>query len=270
LDEPAYAEAARKGADFVLAKLRRTDGRLLKRYRQGEAGLPAHIEDYAFLVWGLTELYEATFDIRYLREAVALNDLMLKHFWDDTSGGLFLTADDGEKLLARGKEIYDGAIPSGNSVAALNLVRLARLTGKTEYEERAQEIMKAFSGVVNQGASSFSMLMQALDFLVGPSYEVVLAGRPKEARAFSAAMREHFVPNKVVLHRPDDEEEAEAVGALAPYAKMMTAPEGKTMAYVCRDFACQRPTADADEMLKNLGIGVAQDPEGDQSAPSLD
>ncbi|MFP6900448.1 MAG: thioredoxin domain-containing protein, partial [Opitutales bacterium] len=146
LDEPAYLEAAQNAADYCLSTLRRKDGRLLKRSRRGNAGLPAHLEDYSFLIHGLVDLYQASFETRYLKEALALTDLTLKHFWDKEGAGFFLTADDGEKLLVRAMESYDGAMPSGNSIMALNLVRLARATGRTAYEEKAQALVQAFAG----------------------------------------------------------------------------------------------------------------------------
>jgi uncharacterized protein YyaL (SSP411 family) len=126
-----------RAADFILHKVTDNTGRLLKRYRRGKAGLPAHLNDYAFMVWGLLEVYEATFAVSYLKDAINLNDRMLKHFWDSQNGGFYLTADDAEELIVRSKVIYDGAIPSGNSVAAMNLLRLAGLTANPDYSTRA-------------------------------------------------------------------------------------------------------------------------------------
>ena len=129
LDNQKYTAAAAKAADFILQNLTDDKGRLLKRYRKGKAGLSAHLNDYAFMVWGLLELYQATFEIKYLKDAIELNQQMLSHFWDEENGGLYMTADDSEKLLVRSKTIYDGAIPSGNSVAVFNLLRLGHMTG---------------------------------------------------------------------------------------------------------------------------------------------
>ena len=133
LDDPRYLNIARKAADFCLTHLRTEEGRLLKRWRLGKAGLPAHLEDYAFLSQGLLDLYEATLASEYLIEAKALTDTTRSLFEDRENGGFFLTAEDREPLLVRAKEIYDGAIPSGNSVMALNLVRLAKFTGDPTY-----------------------------------------------------------------------------------------------------------------------------------------
>jgi len=256
LDVPHYADAARRAADFVLAKLRRPNGRLLKRYRQGEAGLPAHLDDYAFLVWGLIELYEATFETDYLSTAVELTDTMLEHFWDDEEGGLYLTADDQHKLLVRGKEVYDGALPSGNSVAALNLIRLSRMTARTAYETKAHATARAFSGTVGNAPSAFTMLMQAVDFAVGPSFEVVVAGDPAEEKtaAMLDALRERYLPRKVVLLRPEAAQPAAALARLAPYTQPMRPLEQTATAYVCQNFTCDLPTTDIGTMLESLGL----------------
>jgi hypothetical protein len=130
LGNQEYTLASKKAAQFVLQHLTNGNGKLLKRYRQGKAGLPAHLNDYAFVVWGLLELYQTIFETKYLKKAIEINDYMLAHFWDAQNGGLYMTADNSEKLLVRSKVIYDGAIPSGNSVAMFNLLRLGHLTGK--------------------------------------------------------------------------------------------------------------------------------------------
>ncbi|MDG2124970.1 MAG: AGE family epimerase/isomerase, partial [Verrucomicrobiales bacterium] len=257
LGDEVYTAAAKKAADFVLETLRRKDGRLLKRYRAGDAGLTAHLEDYAFMVWGLIDLYEATFDVRYLREAVALNDSMLEHFWDDAAGGLFMTADDSEKLLVRAKKIYGGAIPSGNAVAALNLLRLARMTGKVEYEERYGQLVKAFSGDVAKSPSAFPQLLQAVDFAVGPSYEVVVVGKQggADVAKMAGALRRPFLPSKVVVFRPDDGGEGiPEVSKIATYTETQRSLGGRATAYVCMNFACNLPTAETSKMLELLKV----------------
>ena len=134
LDNNHYLNRAKKAADFCLSELRQKGGRLYKRWRKGKAGLPAHLEDYAFLIQGLLDLYEASLEYSYLQHAKQLTDLTRDLFEDENNGGFFLTAHDGEVLLARPKEIYDGAIPSGNSIMALNLARLWKTTGNQAYE----------------------------------------------------------------------------------------------------------------------------------------
>ncbi len=252
-DEPAYAAAAKSAVDFILKNLCKPGGELLHRYRTGEAGLPAHIDDYAFLIWGLLEYYEATFDTAVLRTAIELNAYCLLHFWDETKGGFFFTSDRGEELLVRSKEIYDGAIPSGNSVGMLNLLRLARITGNSDWEEKAARIGRAFSSSVSQAPSAYSFLMSALDFAFGPSFEVVVVGdlQEEQTQKMLHALRNEFLPNKVLLFRPANEENPE-IAQIAPFTGQQTAIQNKATAYVCRNHVCNSPKTDIPGMIKLL------------------
>jgi uncharacterized protein YyaL (SSP411 family) len=256
LDEPRYTAAAVRAADFLMRKLRDKNSRLVKRYRKGIAGLPAHLDDYAFVVWGFLELYEATLEAIYLQEAIFLNDQLLEHFWDQQSGGLFMTADDSEKLLIRSKNIYDGAIPSGNSVAALNLLRLGHMTGSEDYLKKAEGISRAFSESVNRYPPGHAHLMVALDYALNPSYEVVIVGRPaaKDTRAMLTALRKPFLPRKVVLLRPAGQKAAAEIIRMAPYTEFMVPKNGRATAYVCTNFVCKLPTTDISQMLANLMV----------------
>ena len=253
LDDDTYRSAARKAADFLLANMRSTGGGLNHRYRNGASGLPAHLEDYAFFVWGLIELYESTFETRYLREALALNELALERFWDGENGGFLMTAHDAERLPIRPKEAHDRARPSGNSVAALNLLRLARLTGRTELEERADALFRAFSRQVRQVPSAFTQMLIALELAVGPAFEVVISGDPEagDTKTMLRALNRAFIPNKAVLLRPIGE--SPMVTELAPFTGPQRALEGKATAYVCENFVCKRPTTKIAEMLALLG-----------------
>ena len=255
-DEPEYAEAARHAADFLVGNMRKTDGRLWHRYRDGQAGVQANLDDYAFLVWGLVELYEAVFAVKYLRVAVELTEDMLRHFWDGDTGGLYLTPEDGESLLVRKKEIHDGAIPSGNSVAMLNLLRLGRMTATPDWEEKAAAVGRAFSQSVKQSPSAHSQLMVALDFGVGPSYEVVIAGnaQAEDTSTMVKALRTRFLPNKVVLLNPDEQDSPE-MSQLAAFTRNQTSIEGKATAYVCLNYNCKSPTTDVNKMLELLSAG---------------
>ena len=251
LGEPVYAERARRAADFVRSRLMTDDGRLLHRYRAGEAGLQANLDDYAFFTHGLIELYQTTFDPADLRDALALTDQMIARF-ADPEGGFFFTPDDGEELLVRQKEAYDGALPSGNAVAAMNLVRLARMTGRTDFEDRAVETVRAFGKVLERAASGFTFMLQTLQLLEGPAHELVVVGDPDAAdtRAMLDAVHGRFLPFTVVLlKRPGDD----ALDDLAPFTEAQAALEGRATAYVCRNFACDRPTTEVDAMLASLG-----------------
>ncbi|MEE8301698.1 MAG: thioredoxin domain-containing protein, partial [Candidatus Tectomicrobia bacterium] len=192
LDEPSYITAARRAADFVLQHLRDDQGRLLKRYRAGQAGLPAHVDDYAYLIWGLLDLYEASFEVAYLQAAIDLQHIMLQYFWDDQQAGFFFTASDAKQLLLRSKDIQDMALPSGNSVAVLNLLRLERMTANTLFASKASELLQAFSGQVSQYPHAHTLLMSAVDFTLGPSFEVVISGAAKreDTRVMLRALRQ--------------------------------------------------------------------------------
>jgi hypothetical protein len=250
LDDPSYAAAGRKAADFALARLRRPDGRLLHRYRDGEAAIAAHVDDYAFFIWGLIELYEATFETGYLETALTLNADQTRHYRDDVSGGYFFTADDGEELIARTKETYDGAIPSGNSIAMNNLLRLARLTGDESLTRQADGIARAFGEELGTSPSAHSMMACAVDFAVGPTREIVVSGQPAEdgARSLLAVLRGRYLPRSVVLLSPG----GGAIAELAPFTRNLTAIDGNATAYVCESFSCQLPVTDPVEFGRVL------------------
>jgi uncharacterized protein YyaL (SSP411 family) len=256
LEESRYTVAAVRAADFLMLKLQDKNRRLVKRYRKGIAGLPAHLDDYAFVVWGFLELYEATLEAVYLQKAIRLNDQLLKHFWDQQGGGLFMTADDSEKLLIRNKKIFDGAIPSGNSVAALNLLRLGHMTGREDYLKKAEEISRAFSEPVNRYPPGHAHLMMALDYALNPSYEVVIVGRPaaEDTRAMLTALRKPYLPSKVVLLRPSDNTAAAEIIRMAPFTEFMVPKDGRATDYVCTNFVCKLPTTDVSQMLANLQV----------------
>ena len=254
-DESEYAEAARRAADFILGNMSKPDGRLWHRYRDGQAGVEANLDDYAFLVWGLIELYEITFDAQYLEAALKLTDNMVKHFWDKDGGGLYLTPDDGESLLVRKKEIYDGAIPSGNSVAMLNLLRLGHMISNSDLEEKAAKIGSAFSGSVKQSPSAHTQLMVSLDFAIGPCYEVVIAGKAKaeDTKAMVKALRARFLPNKVVLLNPLGRN-SPMIAKLAEFTRNQPSINGRATAYVCMSYNCKPPTTDINQMIELLDV----------------
>ena len=254
LGEPEVANIAEDAARFVLERMRGPDGRLLHRFRDGEAAVPGTLDDHAFMAWGLLELYEATYEARWLREAVALARAMLDRFWDEGAGGFFLTPDDGERLLLRPKEAYDGALPSGNSVAAYVLVRLGRMLADPSLEERAALVMRAFARDIAALPSAHAMMLCALDLALGPTHEVVVVGDPRkdDTRAMLDALRTRFLPHAVVLLRPEGEA-GEAIVEVAPYLKDFHAKDGRATAYVCTHQLCKSPTTDVARMLELLG-----------------
>ena len=253
LDEPGYAEAAKRSADFVLSKMTTKDGRLLHRYRDGEAAIMGMLDDYSFFVWGLLELYEATFETKYLRHAIDISKNMILHFRDDKAGGLFQTADDGEALISRRKEAHDGAIPSGNSIALLNLIRLARITGDTTFETSANNLVREFTIEIEYMPSVYTMFLSSLDYLLGPSYEIVIAGNPdaKDTKEILRTIRKNFNPNKVVILRPPYGSPSD-IYEIAPFCKSQKSLNGKATAYVCHNHTCSMPTTDVEELKRKF------------------
>jgi hypothetical protein len=251
--------AARRAADFALRSLQDEDGRLHKRWRDGEAALPPVLDDYAFLVWGLVELYQATFETDYLGAARRLADTMLADYWGGEDVGFYLSTADRDDLLVRPRELYDGAIPSGYAVATLDLLLLSRLTGETRYEELADEALRAAAGTVSRSPRGSTQLLIALDFAVGPAHEVVVAGAPGagSTRAMLDGLARPFLPNVVVHLRPPGE--ARELVALAPYLEAFTPAGDEATAYVCEQFACQAPTTDPAAMLASLQADPADE-----------
>jgi uncharacterized protein YyaL (SSP411 family) len=254
LGDEGYAESARKATDFVLDKLTSKGGRLLKRYRQGEAGLTAHFEDYAFMIWGLLDVYEVNFDLKYLAKAIELQEIADKFFWDKIEGGYFTVAEDAEQMIVRAKKIYGGPIPSGNSVAIGNLVRLHRMTGQPHFAKRGDELIRAFSAELAKNPAIYPLALSFLDFHFGPSHEIVISGGEEEEMV--GALRKAFLPNKVIIRRTS--ENAEALADLAPFTERHESQGGQATAYVCQNFACQLPTIEVDKLMQSL-LGSGQD-----------
>jgi uncharacterized protein len=251
-NDPELASAAEASARFVLDRLRRNDGSLLHRYRDGEAAIEGLLDDYAFLSWGLIELYNATRDTHWLSTSLELTEIMIRDFADADNGGFFMTRDS-HQLIVRPKEHLDSAMPSGNSIAMLNLFRLARLTGRQTLEGMAHKVAISASESVRQFPSAYTALMLGVDFAIGPTYEVVVAGQrgASDTEAMLDALRVHYMPNKVVLFKPTGEDE---VTEIAPFTAAMDVRAGRATAYVCRDYACEQPVTDVEAMLERLGL----------------
>ena len=247
LDAPRFTAAGHSAARFVLGNMRRPDGRLLARYRDRSAAIPAFLDDYAFLTWGLLELYQTDFQADDLASALTLSRDLLRYFWDEEKGGCFLSGSDGEKLFSRSKEIHDGAMPSGNSVTALNFLRLARLTADPLWEDKARQILTAFGGAVSGHPSSHCHLLMALQLSVGPAREVVIAGEDLTARRWlKNAIRDLFLPESVFLITSD------ALKKLLPFYQDYQALGGSPTAYICSGFTCQPPLTDGELLRQKL------------------
>jgi uncharacterized protein len=260
LDEPRYLEAATAAADFLLTNLRRDDGRLLHSWRQGAARFDAYLDDYACLINALLTLYEASFVERYIDEAARLADLVLALFGDRDRGGFFYTATDHEKLIARQKDLYDNATPSGNSMAATALVRLGKLTGRGDYLSAAEGTLRAAARLMHESPTATGQMLLAYDMYLGPTPEVVILGdlNSTDTAAVLADLRHRYLPNKVLAAR----QAADAAGssALSGLFAGKKAIQPEPTVYICQNFACQAPAtgkkaalATWDELVKQAG-----------------
>jgi hypothetical protein len=249
LNEPVYLDAAEKAAEFVLHSISKGE-RLLKRYRNGVAALDAHLDDYAFMAWGLLELYEATFATKYLSQALDLMNIMVEDFWDDKNGGFFLGSDQSEKLIVRSKTAYDGAIPSGNSVAVMNMVKLTRITGNTKWAELAEKTIRAFSEDVNRTPTGYTLMLTGFMFDTQNSKEIVIVGdsRNRNTTKFLHTIRASYAPHKVLLFK-DTSVSDNRLEQLANWTSTQNSINGKPTAYVCKNFACNQPTSDIQTAL---------------------
>ncbi len=251
---PSLLRDAERATEFILTHLRDSSGRLLHSYRNESAHIAANLDDYAFFIWGLIELYEASLDIRHLEIALDLTGDMLDHYLDPDHGGFFFTPDDCEELILRSREISDGALPSGNSVAMYILLRLAAITGDISLEETALEIPRAFSHVISDAPAGHTFLMCALELAGGPSREVVIAGEQNsdDANRMISALGRTYLPEVSLLFR--SEEEKGRIAAIAPFTEGMSMEGGHSTAYVCSERTCQHPTTDAGAMLEQLHV----------------
>ncbi|MYK01037.1 MAG: thioredoxin domain-containing protein [Gemmatimonadales bacterium] len=259
--DKSLVEAAARAADFILERLRDGEGRLLHRYRDGDAAIPAGAADYACLMWGTIELYGATFDPRWLRAARELLDPLMERFWDPERFGVFNVDEAQSDVPVRQKELYDGATPSANATTWYVLLRLGRLTGDPELLDRAEALRGALAGPVGGAPSAHAMSLVALDLALGPAHEVVVTGDPGDpgTRRMLDALAGRYAPRTSVLFKPAAPRTeapggpaADPLAEAAPFTAAHDLLEGKATAYVCTGFACRRPTTDIREMMEQL------------------
>lgn len=247
-----YVAAAAAAADWCLAHLRDANGRLFRSASEdGTAKLSGYLEDYAFLTDALVTLYEATFDAKYVRAAVELADVMLKHFADPAGVGFFFTADDHEELIARTKEQHDGSTPSGTSVAVTALLRLAKLTGRHDFASAAAATLGGYRGLMEDHPTALGQMLVALDFHLGPVDEVAVVGRPDDpdTKAVLAALRGAFRPHQVLTyHDPSTPAPSDVLPLLAD----RPAVNGATTTYICHNFTCRAPLVGAKAVEAHL------------------
>jgi uncharacterized protein YyaL (SSP411 family) len=253
LDVSAYADMARRAADFLLTRMRTAAGRLLRTYSTGaEPKLNAYLEDYAYLIDGLVSLYEATFEPRWIKDALDLTGVMIEQFWDPAQQGFFYTGRDHEALIARTKDPHDSSVPSGNSMAVMALLRLYHLTGRTDLGDKAEATLRLFRGLMAESPYVAGQMLIALDFYLGPVDEFAVVGDSTAAdtRQVLRAIFGHFRPNKVVAlkaARGEAEAGEELLGLLEGKP-----PAAEVTTYLCRNFACQAPWVGAESALAVL------------------
>jgi uncharacterized protein YyaL (SSP411 family) len=249
LNRPDYTHAARRNAEFVLANLR-TDGSLLRTWKDGRAKFNAYLEDYAFLAEGLLTLFETTGEARWLHESLALTEHMIDEFWDNESGGFFFTGKSHEDLIVRSKDYFDNATPSGNSVAAMVLLRLATLTGRENYRNLATAVLQEVGDQMRRYPSGFGYALSAMDFLLSTPQEVAIVGRDfADVQPLLAETWRRYLPNKVVAVGFADDAGASKI---TPLLENRTLINGLATAYVCEHFTCKQPVTEVVELREQL------------------
>jgi hypothetical protein len=246
LKEEKYTTAAWRCAEFILRTLYK-DGRLRRYYRDGHVVGEAFLDDYAFMVIGLIDLYEATFDARWLSEANQLTEEMIKLFADTEQGGFFLAGRDGQRLIARTRPGSDGAVPSGNSAAAMVLLRLGCLTMNQEFSAQGGKVLETFSRQLEESPAYSSVMLEALSLWLGPAREIVIAGNAEDTKQMIELIRGKFLPDAVVVFHNSGKGGA-AIEAIIPFVKNQVAIGGKATAYVCENYACKKPVQTIGEL----------------------
>ena len=250
LDEPEFAQAAARAADFVTRELMQ-DGRLLRTHRDGRSRLTGYLSDYAYFVEGLINLYEATFDDRWIQQAVALTDNTIRYYHDADNGGFFFTAHDAEELIARPKSASDGAIPAANAVMALNLIRLGKLLYREQYLQLAEQSLRTFKPSVESSPAQHERLLCAVDMYHDRVKEIAIVGDPRNdaTKALVRTVFDRYLPNKVVALSAGGD-----AGRIT-LLKGKTLIDGSPAAYVCENHTCQRPVTDPEALAAQLPAG---------------
>jgi uncharacterized protein YyaL (SSP411 family) len=243
LNRPDYLQIAKRNADFILGNMQ-SEGYLQRSWKNGQAKLNAYLEDYANFTDGLVELFQVSGEIKYLREAKSLADLTIAEFWDEDQGGFFFTANNHEELLVRNKDFYDNAQPAGNSVAADVLLKLSKLTGDEKYERLAVTVLRLVAPQIGRLPNAFGRVLSTIEFYLNPTKEIVILGEDKE---LAAEVWREFLPNKVVVLAKDTKN-----ADLIPLLEERKLVNGKTTAYVCENFVCQRPVTTVEDLKEQL------------------
>ncbi|MCM3783916.1 thioredoxin domain-containing protein [Neobacillus mesonae] len=253
LQSPKYAEAARNAADYVWSTLRDEEGRLLSRYRDGEVMHKAHLDDYAYLAWGLTELYEATGQASYLSKALELKEALFSLFWDSEGGGFYFTGDDHEQLLIRNKEFYDGALPSGNSVLSMLITKWAAITQDTDLYHKGQQLLQVIAGEASYYPGGHAMYMLAVSHALKGGTEIIISGKPGDIKMqeMISIVQKSYTSNASILIAYEGEA-GDELKEMIPDVNDKPAISGEGTAYICRNFTCQAPVTTTEELREKF------------------
>ena len=260
LNDDEYLRAAEAAADFIIDRLIDKSGRLYHRYRDGDVAVKGSLEDYAFFIDGLLELYQANFKEEYLTMAFRLSEAMIELFWDDAAGAFFFTAEDAEKLLVRQKELYDGAMPSGNSMAASVMARLYHISLDEKWERYYKSCAEFFSDQLRHAPSAYTKFLMSYQHMAGPSLEIVIVA-DRDDRLLAQYVDEiagEFLPFSIMLFRPS--EKSPKIVKISPFLKEQTAIDGKASVYLCQGHVCKLPTNNL-KGLRTILNGVIKRPE---------
>lgn len=245
-----YLLAAGEAVNFIMTHLH-SNGRLHHRWREGESAVEGNLDDYTYLIWGLLELYQATFHAEYLKTALKLNQTIFQHFWDTDEGGFYFTPDYAQEILVRQKEAYDTALPSGNSVELMNLEKLYLLTGEMNFRETSHVLERYFSPTLKQTPAAFTMFLSAIFFRTGPSFEVTILGEKSspDTQEMLKALQKEYLPQMVLILKSSDDD---TINELIPSLENKIMVNHQATAYVCGDGTCQAPVNTPEELITLL------------------
>jgi hypothetical protein len=249
LNNNHYIKIAENAVSFIRTKMIKNDGRLFHRYRAGIAGIDGMIDDYAYLIWGLIELYSSTFNNEYINLAKSLTEIMIADFYDNKDGGFYFTSKYSEKLIVRKKEIYDGAVPSGNSVMLFNLLKLWKLTSDDGFRIYAENCLKCFAVSLSNVPSAYTFFVSAVQFYLNESSEIVIASDSREDCLTAAIpINKEFLPGNVVSAKFSESE------IIADFTKEMHSIDGKPGYYLCKNYSCNAAETDFQNVLNIMKI----------------
>jgi uncharacterized protein YyaL (SSP411 family) len=258
-----HRDAAINAAEFIVKEMQNS-GALLRIFCKGTAKQPGFLDDYAFFITSLIDLYETTFDLKWICETEKLTNLLIEKFWDEKNGCFFFTSPSHTNLITRTKPTCDGSIPSGNSAAAYALLRLAKLLDNRDYYTRAEKILNIFSREIQQVPLGYMAMLNAGDFYCNLPLEIAFAGQKnsKELKKLLSALYSEFVPNKVVAYINTDDANKLSIRQKIPLLRNKSTIEGKAAVYVCKDYTCQQPVTEPEELIHLISVNGGKLQEG--------